>query len=191
MHSNIIYSKAVTLGIVSYVAVDNGSYKESFEYALVTLIISKILYEVGQLAESNWKFSQYFDGWNLFDSIASCLLLVWLLGSSFGFDQIPTETNHLVLGCAAIPLSLGLLQSLSIFKKVGELLIIIKAMTYDVGSFLLVYAICLLGFSTCFNAFFFSGEFAIGFSMLTLFSATLGKLYIFMIMILVYFHYHN
>jgi hypothetical protein len=83
--------------------------------------------------------------------------------------------GHYALSLSAIPLSLGLLQSLSIYKKIGELLIMIKAMSYDILSFLVVYLVCSVGFSISFNALFYRGTIAIGYSMLTLFSATLGE----------------
>lgn len=164
--------------MVSYVSINETQQSDNVYIALVIFIISKVIYEIGQLAELNWNFREYFDGWNLFDSIASSLLIIWmLLGSVFELN-IPNNRRIIgqyVLSFSAIPLCLGLLQSLSINKKIGELLIMIKAMSYDILTFLVVYVVCSVGFSICFNALFYRSKNAMGYSMLSLFSATLGE----------------
>ena len=55
--------------------------------------------------------------------------------------------GRLCLCLSSIPLSLALLQSFSVNKAIGQLIIMIIAMTSDVMSFFIVYVVCTVGFT--------------------------------------------
>jgi Ion transport protein len=81
-----------------------------------------------------------------------------------------------LLALSAIPMSISLLRFLSFFQHLGQLVIMIFAMSRDLVSFLVVFLISILGFGIAFHSLFpdtsaFSGP---GATFLTLFNAALG-----------------
>jgi len=105
-------------------------------------------------------------------------LSVWVCGQFF--DSFEEHYLHLqyqyFLPLSAIPLSLGLLQSVSINQSIGQLIIMIKAMVWDLFSMFILFIICTFGFAVTFTGIFpdLAEYQSLEYSFLSLFSATLG-----------------
>lgn len=108
--------------------------------------------------------------------------MIWVIGyfidsnNSFGRNKY-----HCFLPLSAVPLSLGLLQSVSVNKSIGQLIIMIKAMVWDLFSMFILFIICTYGFAVTLsgilpNKYIYS---SLVYSFLSLFSATLGDFQIF------------
>jgi hypothetical protein len=165
-----------------------------------------VIYEIGTLQENHWNIRDYISsGWNILDVISSLLIIVAFYMLTAGYSKesitvgglfvpsimiassaIPISLTILQplslfkpLGelIISIPISLTLLQSLSLFKPLGELIIMIKEMSFDVASFLLLYVICSFGFAVLtasITSLGIQNGDLIG-AMLFLYSATLGN----------------
>lgn len=149
------FSKFFTLLLVSIFALDRKMSNESNTLLLFTLahVFCVALYEIGTLQDSNWNFKEYVsDGWNLLDWISSSLLIISIFLLISRLDSKTLSVNGVYVPnqlfvTSAIPLSLSLLQSLSLIKPIGELVIMIKEMIYDIASFFAIYAVCTFGFA--------------------------------------------
>ena len=92
---------------------------------------------------------------------------------------LPSSQHNVARGflaLSAVPMSIGLLRFLSTFQYLGQLVIIIFAMSQDLGAFLFVFLMSILGFGIAFHSLFpdreeFQG---LGSTFLTLFNAALG-----------------
>ena len=109
---------------------------------------------MGTLQERNWNFKEYISsGWNVLDwvSFASVFVSIVVLKTP-GVDPSRLTISGtfiplLLFMTSAIPLSLTLLQPLSLIKPVGELVIMIREMIFDIGPFFVVYIVCTFGFA--------------------------------------------
>jgi hypothetical protein len=182
--------KALLLCLVAWVAIkvysdrdtdDDGKIAVLFdervgtEYLLVLWVFCGIMYEIGQLQDSTFDLISYLgDTWNKLDVAYYTLLLIWAYNF---FDQSYYALCRTSLAFSAVPLCLGLLQYLSVNKDLGQLVIMIIAMTSDLISFMLVYMISIFGFGIAFYAIFHDvTEYSsVGESLQTLFSSTLGN----------------
>jgi hypothetical protein len=113
------------------------------------------------------------DVWNFIDVVSNSLIACW-----FFFKLYPLHHNAArgFLAISAVPMSISLLRFLSFFQHLGQLVIMIFAMSVDLVSFLVVFLISILGFGIAFHSLFpdtdaFRGP---GATFLTLFSAALG-----------------
>jgi hypothetical protein len=111
-------------------------------------------YEIGTLSERNWNFKEYISsGWNILDwasSVAvfiSVVILISPIANPSSLTINGTFVPQQLFVTSAIPLSLTLLQPLSLIKPVGELVIMIREMIYDIGPFFVVYIVCTFGFA--------------------------------------------
>lgn len=142
---------------------------------VILYAISGILYEIGRLMEVNFKFKKYFNNvWNLLDAISYILIYIWMSILSHPGNFV---VGRVALAISAIPLSLGVLQYLASVKFLGELVIMMIAMTADLLSFAAIFIACIIGFDIAFLGMF-NGEPAFrnaGTTVLTLFSASLGN----------------
>ena len=182
------FSKVITLALVwilSYYdfqppgGIANKKYEgaPSSEFFFTIIVISSILYEFGQLQDEKWNFRDYFTLWNLFDVLSLLLMTTWVV---IKYSNMNDSVTHFYIGftalsVSAIPLSIVLLQYLSLFKEIGILIIIIRAMSYDAFNFLIVYICCTLGFAISFQALYYDyGYDKIMVSILNLYGQTLG-----------------
>ena len=89
-------------------------------------------------------------------------------------------SSQIVLSLSAIPLSLNLLQYISAEKSFGRLVIIIFEMFSEMMGFMWVFVLCVMGFSITFWGLFnHTGPYGfggLGFTILQLFSVTMGSL---------------
>ena len=149
------FSKFFTLLLVSIFTLDHllSSTSVNFLYFTLAHVFCVALYEIGTLQESNWNFKKYIsDGWNILDWVASSLLIIsiLLLTSHINYKTLSVDGTYVPMELfvtSAIPLSLSLLQSLSLIKPIGELVIMIREMIFDIASFFAIYAVCSFGFA--------------------------------------------
>lgn len=175
-------SKLLTLLIVSFVCFEtygvhnHGEYAGSLaENALVVMMLGQIFYELGQLASCNWSLREYFSGvWNILDVTCCVLLLVWAL--LLPFPHL-FAIGKVAIALAAIPLAFLQLQYLSLIKTLGLLVLMIQSMITDVYTFIVVYLVCIYGFTVCFRAMFYTlnDYSSTGITFVTLFQSTLGN----------------
>ena len=168
-----------------------------YEILLVIMTIGDFFFEIGQtLDEMNqtqrkdkiqltsipellagWCANHFSTDWNLIDLICSIGLISWII-LRFCCSTYFLSTARVVLTISAIPLSFGLLRYLSIYRPLGELVILIKGMTYEVFNFIIVYAFSILGFGITFYGLFYKTDnyAGVGYSFLTLLGNTLGNM---------------
>lgn len=119
----------------------------------ITQVFLVVIYEIGTLQESNWNVLEYIsNGWNILDGLSSSLVIIafYLLVAGYNREEITVGGLYIpviMIASAAIPIALTILQPLSLFKPLGELIIMIKEMSFDVISFFLLYIICSFGFA--------------------------------------------
>jgi ankyrin repeat protein len=145
------------------------------EIGLLLMLVTQFVYEVGQLSMEEFKLSGYlFDPWNALDVMSYCLLFSWaiLLGFPSAFEEC-----RMVLGLSALPLSLSLLEYLSVWEGMGQLVLMIIAMLEDIRIFAFVYIVCVTGYGIAFLGIYYgdTGSKDIGDTYLYLFSSSLGN----------------
>jgi hypothetical protein len=175
-------SKAATLLLVATVSIDvYGKLGHTLfansaaEGLLLLMLVTQIIYEIGQLGAVKWSLERHFaDVWNSLDCAALALIGMWALLSP---HRAAFDVGRALLSLSAIPLSLQMLQYISILETIGLLVLMIKSMVLDVAVFVLVYVVSIFGFGVCFYGLFYgqapfdsSGE-----TMLYLFQSTLGN----------------
>ena len=152
------------------------------EFTIVHIFLV-VIYEIGTLQENHWNIRDYISsGWNILDAISSLLIIVafYMLTAGYSRESITVGglfVPSIMIASSAIPISLTILQPLSLFKPLGELIIMIKEMSFDVASFLLLYVICSFGFAVLtasITSLGIQNGDLIG-AMLFLYSATLGN----------------
>jgi hypothetical protein len=117
-------------------------YKGKYVEVLLFMLISSILYELGQVLERGFR-SYIADMWNILDLWIHGCILMWALLLPF-----PEFFNYckIFLAVSAVPLSLSLLQYLTNIQALGTLVIMLFAMVRDVATFIYIYVIFMLGF---------------------------------------------
>jgi len=157
MFSFEVISKIVTISLVAYISlncyrIDNTraddiiigtSCNSEPEIYIIIMLIANTVYEIGQIAESNWNLNRYINTWNILDLVSLILLSIWATGY-FSQDAL---LKRIFLPISAVPLSLTLLQSISVIKSIGQLIIMIKAMVVDLMSMFILYCLCTFGFA--------------------------------------------
>lgn len=122
------------------------------EIWFIVLLMGEILHEIGELADNDYSVAVYLqDEWNYFDLVEYALCLTWLI---LRFIPGQFDNARICLAVAAIPQCQGLLRYLSFYKPVGELVIVLKAMFSDLGVFLTIYLLTVIGFSITFDGLF-------------------------------------
>lgn len=148
-------SKLLTLILITLFSLHTNIAGSSNTLAgfIISHIIGVVFYEIGKMKDLHYNMKEYFkNGWNVLDLgsalaiFISLLLLITNLDPSF-LTINGTFVPPLIFATSAIPLSLSLLQSASLIKPVGELVIMIGEMVYDIASFFAVYIICTYGFA--------------------------------------------
>ena len=162
----------------------NYSMNSIVEISLLVFVIGDIIYEIGQIHQHNFDLYAYLDSWNVLDIITLGLLFLWAI---FLTNPNYRSSGEVMLCLSAIPLSLRLLQCLCLFKQIGQLIIMIRAMIKDIASFFIVYLVCTLGFTVTLSGLYkliissvddfngTSGFSSFIVSLLSLYSATLGN----------------
>lgn len=126
------------------------------EYCLVGMIGANGLYELGGFIESchdsfiqaeGWKqflsiLVRYYDGWNSIDRLVAWVCLTWVALRSTG----QFSSARVVLSIAVIPLCFGMLRYLSVYRPLGQLVLMISAMIHELLIFLTFYIVCIMGF---------------------------------------------
>lgn len=149
-------SKLLTLILVTLYGIDKNidTSSKALPYFIVLHVLCLGFYEIGTLSERNWNFKEYISsGWNILDwasSVAvfvSVVILISPIANPSSLTINGTFVPQQLFVTSAIPLSLTLLQPLSLIKPVGELVIMIREMVYDIGPFFVVYIVCTFGFA--------------------------------------------
>lgn len=179
-------SKAVMLGLASFVSVREYGYDGNFRYhespvqiALLVFVSTTILYEFGQYLDRPsfnlvTKMTEYLDWWNFFDVCTNFLVLLWALLLRLKSHQV---ARQICLALSLIPLTVSLLQYLLYFRALGELVILSMAMMRDLFKFFFIFVVFALGFGLCLWGLFAHtpGAFGgLGFTIINLFAAMLG-----------------
>ena len=193
-------SKLATLCLVSYVSIH--TYGElnlpnytgtAQEYGLVVMLITSIIYEIGQFIDfvvHRKSFSRGLEGyvrqvWNRLDLIAMISIAVWAVSWAIwasGKKRHPDiqVQGRIFLAISAIPLSLSLLQYFVVIPELGHLVITIFEMLKDLRSFAFVCFVATLGFGLVLCALFYqnpTGEYrGLGHSFMELFAAMIGNI---------------
>lgn len=139
------------------------------EVALSVYVFTELCYEAGltlagrEHALGHWQtwrdaLTQRFrdDLWNLVDATAVLGGVAWFACRCLSPRYFPAA--RVLLSLLAIPQSLGMLRYFSLFKSLGELVIIIRAMTKDLVAFLVVYLVFILGFGIAFRGLFYTSS---------------------------------
>lgn len=159
-----IISKVLVLFLIGAVSFQYGSSHgsdysskvnawSSVEVALVVVFSSVLIHEVGELVDLKWNIAGYFsDSWNAFDTSSSLLGLLWLI-ARIGSSNLALIRVSLAL--QAIPEAIGLLRFLSINQVLGELVIMIQAMMWELVYFIVIYLVSLFGFCVCLRGLFY------------------------------------
>lgn len=198
-----VICKSIALMLVSLTIFDYGvqfgrSYNTSqhqfvawttLEICLIIHYFADFLHELGELFQSQNHDGQYSsskntveerimdyfsDEWNYVDTLVDVGGLTWFILRCFP-STFPVA--RVILSLLAIPHSLGLLRYLSLERTLGELVIIIRAMLWDLFTFLTVYLVIIMGFAIAFRGLFHvnSSYSDNSSTFLTLFSGTLGN----------------
>lgn len=177
-----LISKLLTFVMLVICIINNSPnqyHNNMISNCLMVLLVTQILYEIGQLQELDFDLQEYFSqGWNILDFFSYILILIGLTSLFYGIDSYEYENiGYPFLSCASIPMSLSLFQFLIVFESVGHITIVLSSMIIDVIRILFVYFIFQFGFAVTllglhnqdieFNNF--------GSSMLYLFSTMLGN----------------
>jgi hypothetical protein len=111
-----------------------------------------IAYEVGVVISIKQSFVEYVSTfWNSVHLVSYVLIFVWAV--TFRSPHL-FDCARICLSVASIPLSIGILEYLSAIRSLGHLVIIVVAMMLDVANFLVIYIVCIVAFSICFNGLF-------------------------------------
>jgi hypothetical protein len=163
-------SKVISLALVGYISIyiygyrygleyHRGAAQTSFgfeEYWMLIILISSILHELGELLENDLNFSEYLhDEWNVYDLLEYTLCLGWFVAR---LSKNYFAVGRVFLAISAIPQSQGLLRYLSVYRPIGELIIVMKAMTVDFVVFLIIYLLSIFGFGIAFTGLFYSPD---------------------------------
>ena len=125
-------SKLLTLILVTLYGLDKNinTKSTSLPYFLVLHVLCLGLYEIGTLQERNWNFKEYISsGWNILDWASSIAVLVSaliLLNPTANPSSLTingTFVPQQLFVTSAIPLSLTLLQPLSLISTRGLALV--------------------------------------------------------------------
>ena len=152
-------------------------YQSELACGVIIFFLSGLLYELGQLQDSNWAVVDHLnDTWNRLDALTLALV------SSFvgGYIGANVVDQQIAISLAAIPLAFAQLQYLSQIRSLGQLIIAILRISTDLLNFLVIYFVCILGFAITFVGLFYhdnSGNYTGLFhALLSLFSTSLNNI---------------
>ena len=131
------------------------------------------MFELGEIIDRGGIVAHYNQAWNLIDLARNVLVGMWFI------CRLSITNNSIgrgFLAISAVPMSIGLLRFLSIFKHLGQLVVMIFAMSQELISFLVVFLMSILGFGIAFHSLFpdIESYSSSGATVLTLFDAALG-----------------
>jgi len=120
---------------------------------LLIMFSTQILFEIGQLISVDLHLRKYFHSfWNVLDCFSYVCICVWVvLCKNPKYNYIAYAS----LSLAAIPLSMQMLQYLSLYRPFGILVLVIKSMTQNLLLFFWLYIALSLGFILCFHNIFY------------------------------------
>ena len=176
-------AKVLYLALVALVShLDCGSEAECllpihfswFEWSIVVMLVTGILFEIGEMWDRNGIMGHFTDVWNSLDIIGHFCVFMWL-----PYRFYPSHHNNARgwLAWSTIPMSLGLLRFISAYQPLGHLVNVIFAISSDLVSFLIVFFMSIVGFGIAFHSLFpDKPEFAdFSSTVRTLFIAALGE----------------
>jgi hypothetical protein len=162
----------------------------AYERCIVSMLLTSLLYAVGDMVDRGGVLAHAAQAWNMLDLARDALVGLWLLCrlslsaadgalihiASGGSGSGGGGLGRAFLAISAVPMSIGLLRFLSIFKQLGQLVVMIFAMSKELVSFLVVFLMSILGFGIAFHSLFpdVEGFRSSGATVLTLFDAALG-----------------
>lgn len=139
------------------------------EVALSVYVFTELCYEAGltlagrEHALAHWRtwrdalMLRFRDDlWNLVDATSVLGGVAWFACRCLSPRYFAAA--RVLLSLLAIPQSLGMLRYFSLFKSLGELVIMIRAMTKDLLAFLVVYLVFILGFGIAFRGLFYTSS---------------------------------
>ena len=157
--------------------VEHHSMKSTYSRNTVGLLLlfsTFILYKIGITLSAKHSILEYFSTlWNAVDFISFSLLFFWAIF----FHSQHAESARICLTVSAIPVTIGILEYLSVVRSLGQLVIIIVAMMFDLANFLVIYIVFIAAFGITFYGLFnktdsYSNE---SVTFLTLYSASLNN----------------
>lgn len=124
-----------------------------------------------------WIGTHIMDDWNAVTFLTSLLLFLWII-LRFACTHTYFSVARVLLTITAIPMATGLLRYLSVYRPIGELVLMIRGITYEVVHFATIYLIALIGFGMTFYGLFYTPhDYAtVGYAFLSLLGNTLGVL---------------
>lgn len=110
----------------------------SSEVCLIFMLVTTILYEVGQMMDDNWDIVSYFRWvWNKYDWMTILLIFTWLVCRKGTITSF--HVAKCALSLASIPGSLNLLRYLCLHRSSGVLVITIMKIGIDIRFVFLLY----------------------------------------------------
>ena len=178
MSKFVLFIMAAYISANLYVSYEKSGRAHEFspiETAISIMLIFYILAEVGQLASLDWSLRHYFsDGYNVLDFASYSLLAAWsvLIHMDDGY-----ESARACLAFAAVPMSISLLQFFSVFKSIGQMTIMTRAMSWNIIPLLFILLALSAGSSVLFYSLYYDAEAFTtpSISLLTLFESMLGN----------------
>jgi hypothetical protein len=93
---------------------------------VMLVVLTGCMFEFGEIISKNGLTSHMADIWNALDMMSNSLVLSWLVCRPFPPYH---DVARGFLALSAVPMSIGLLRFLSTFQYLGQLVIIIFAMS--------------------------------------------------------------
>jgi ankyrin repeat protein len=158
-------SKLILLSLIAKISMDYSSdFHTDYSYTnrrrnfsvseiwLLIFTILEVIYEIGQIIDDKWNFKKYFQGKrNVLEIFVLALIIFW---SFLRIKSTSINTARVVLSLCAIPSAVNLLKFLSLWKPLGELVLILKWIGWEILTFSVLYIIFIIGFGiTIFSLF--------------------------------------
>jgi ankyrin repeat protein len=158
-------AKGILLGLLVYKVAYDYHY-QPVNTSLVVMILSMVLYEYGEICDNKFisiptmrSINNYFTSiWNLLDDISFLLVLLGMYsdqdnraaggagaGGGGGGMSI-SEDGRGYYSVAVIFSSISMLNYFGAYEPIGQLLIMVFAMTSDLMKFVFIFIFCIFGF---------------------------------------------
>lgn len=153
----ISYFVTITLGGQDWVPLSNGTeiavmVLRGFAWLCCFYLLVKV--EYGELHGQQWAYFKSF--WNWINFIAYSSILVTIPIEVTGKSTSPG--HHALLAVINVLLWLNMLQYICINRTIGVLVNTMERMVQDVGQFLVLYSIFLLGFSSALHSIMYEDD---------------------------------
>jgi len=167
------------------------------EWTLILVTIGATFHEIGEMTRARSTLENYLkDVWNWFDWLSIVCLACWVCftyrggrynpyhaGQSAHNLNPPTPDAKVFLAVSAVPLSLSLLQFMSLDTNFGTLVYVLFALCRVLLRIIVVFLVCMFGFALAFHGLFRTAPNHDGVykfdtflnTLIVLFDATLGQ----------------